>query len=436
MREIFQNESLLKSCKIAQMLEKQTSPHLSFHTPGHKTFGWDITELSYSDNLSSPIGCIAEAERDIAQILGAHRSFIVTDGSTAGVLSMLYAAKTLGARRILTSENAHKSVFNGCLALGLELLLYPSKTDKKIPLPHTVYELKRDFGVLLESADALLFTSPDYYGNIADLAAARSYCDQTGKLLLVDGAHGGHLHFHKEIYAGAYADMWVDGVHKSLPAFTQGAILSARDKRTADALEKGADIFRTTSPSYPIMASVEYAAKYPQNQTLEEASRQFSKHPRIYCGGDWTKLCARFGDNAFRVAELLEGEGIYAEFCDGNAICFYLSPATKMQDFSRLQARLERLFLEYPLTEACAVPQQAKACEVNEITTKETEWVTLSQAEGRISAGYCGLFPPCTPLLREGERVTDEKIALLQSANHTFGLKNGKIAVLKRAKKE
>ena len=51
-------------------------------------------------------------------------------------------------------------------------------------------------------------------------------------------------------------------------------------------------------------------------------------------------------------------------------------------------------------------------------------------------AQNCGLFPPCTPLLVCGEEVTEEKIALLKSARHTFGLKNGQIAVWKRAKKE
>jgi riboflavin kinase/FMN adenylyltransferase len=64
--------------------------------PGHQTGQWDITELSFSDNLSAPRGCIAEAEADIATILGAYKSFILTDGSTSGVLSMLYAAKMLG----------------------------------------------------------------------------------------------------------------------------------------------------------------------------------------------------------------------------------------------------------------------------------------------------------------------------------------------------
>ena len=62
MRTILRNEEVLKTCKIYQMLAEQASrKHLSFHTPGHKTAGWDITELVYSDNLSCPRGCIAKA---------------------------------------------------------------------------------------------------------------------------------------------------------------------------------------------------------------------------------------------------------------------------------------------------------------------------------------------------------------------------------------
>ena len=432
MHGIFKNESVLKNCKIAQMLQNQP-PHLSFHTPGHKVCGWDITELGYSDNLSSPNGCIAEAEKDIAQILGAAKSFILTDGSTSGVLSMLYAVKSLGAKRILTSESAHKSVFNGCAALGLELLLYPTRTCKKVPYPPTVYELKAKYPALLESADALLFTSPDYYGNVADLLNIREYCNQTGKLFLVDGAHGGHLHYNKNIYAGAYADMWVDGVHKSLPALTQGAVVSAKTEKLADALQKGVDIFRTTSPSYPIMASVEYAVKYPRNEELEKLVGEFCVNDRILHLDDWTKLCAVFGKHAFAVEKLLQDEGIYAEFCDGNVLCFYLSPATETADFVRLKNRLEALFVAFPLE---FQEERIKERESVSLTEGETAWLPLCEAVGEISASFCGIFPPCTPLIARGETITSEHVALLQQATHTFGLKNGKIAVWKGAKKE
>ena len=77
---------------------KENKKHLSFHTPGHKKGKWDITELVFSDNLSSPKGCILQAEKDIATLLGAQRSLLITDGSTAGVHAMLYAAKSVGAK--------------------------------------------------------------------------------------------------------------------------------------------------------------------------------------------------------------------------------------------------------------------------------------------------------------------------------------------------
>ena len=435
MRSVFQDETTLKNCKIFRMLfsQEQQKIHLSFHTPGHKIRGMDITELSYSDNLSAPRGCIAEAERDIADILGAYQSFILTDGSTSGVLSILHAARTLGVKRLAVCAGSHKSVFNGCALLGITPLLYPQSTRDGIPFQPDFSSLQKAHSELFKEAQALLFTSPDYYGNVADLSAAQAYCQREGKLLIVDGAHGGHLHYDKKAHAGAYADMWVDGVHKSLPAFTQGAVVSASTEKTAAALAGAVDIFRTTSPSYPIMASVEYAVKYPRNEELEERAAAFAKHPRVYFGGDWTKICAKFGKSAFTVQKKLETEGIYAEFCDGNLLTFYLSPATKSEDFTLLTQRLLELFEEYPYT-----PQEddtPSACKES-VSGKETEWVVLSKALGRVCARDCGLFPPCTPLIQAGERIDEKRVSLLMRADNLFGISAGKILVLKNEKEE
>ena len=440
LREILTKKEILKNCKIFRMLAARAEKeHMSFHTPGHKINGFDITELSYSDNLSCPKGCILEAERDVAEILGAEKSFILTDGSTCGILSMLYAAKQLGAKNIAFCESTHKSVYNGCAALGLTPLIYSPSKREEIPFAPTMSELNEKNGDIFQAADAILFTSPDYYGNIADLRGAREFCDKTGKILLVDGAHGGHLHFEKELHAGTYADMWVDGVHKSLPALTQGAVASAKNGKFAEALQKGVDIFRTTSPSYPIMASVEYAVKYPRKITLEKRVHLFKKrNARIYQNADWTKLCARFGKHAFKVEKLLEEEGIFAEFCDGNVITFYLSPATRMQDFDRLKTRLSELFLQFPDYEVKKGKKENKLDPAPLVFDKnaETEWVDIDEAEGKICANNCGLFPPCTPLILQGERIEKEKLELMKKADNLFGVREGKILVLKEIEKE
>ena len=432
MDRFLKNQAVLAECKIYQMLRKHADErHISFHTPGHKVGAWDITELSFSDNLSCPRGCIAAAEQDIANILGAKKSFILTDGSTAGVLSMLQAAKSLGVKTVAVCESSHKSLFNGCGLLGLTPLVYPCKYKEKIPFAPTMYALNEKYGEIFSQADALFFTSPDYYGNVADFAAIREYCDRTGKLLLVDGAHGGHLHYDKNLHAGAYADMWVDGVHKSLPAFTQGAVVSARDEKTAVALADAVDIFRTTSPSYPIMASVEYAVKYPRNLALENAVKTFQQHERVYQNEDWTKLCVRVGASAFEVEKQLVSEGIYAEFCDGENLTFYLSPVTREEEFSLLKARLLQVFEEYPLWSQKET-QQIPAPFVS--MGRQVEWVVLDDAENRVCAGLCGLFPPCVPLFQIGEVITKEKIEKLQKANNVFGLKDGKILTFQEEK--
>ena len=90
MKNFSPDKRVLDNCKIYSMLHKYSKGrHLSFHTPGHKAGAWDITELSYSDNLSCPKGVIKEAENDISEILGSAASFILTDGSTAGTCMLI-----------------------------------------------------------------------------------------------------------------------------------------------------------------------------------------------------------------------------------------------------------------------------------------------------------------------------------------------------------
>ncbi len=426
MRGFFDKRTANK-CRIYTML-KRRGRHLSFHTPGHKRTTWDITELSFSDNLRSPKGCIALAEREIAEILGAKRSFLLTDGSSAGVRAMLYAAKRAGVQTIAVPDNAHESFFTGCELLGLTPLVYPTGERAGIPYVLPFVESVTAFPDLFARADALWTTSPTYYGQVVDLAALRAYCDEEGKLLLVDGAHGGHLHFEKTLYAGSYAHLWVDGVHKSLPALTQGAVVSSGEVRLNDFLQAGAERFRTTSPSYPIMASVEYAVRYPRNRRLENAARAYANAcPRAFVGEDWTKLCARFGAYAFQAATALEKRGIYPEFCDGEVLLFYLSPATTMRAFKKVKRALSRLFKVYPYEEKNSVPRNPAPLLFR--ANAKIEWVDLQKSEGRICAQPCGLFPPCAPLLRAGEKITKTHVEKLLLAPNTYGLCGNTIGV-------
>ena len=406
----------VSDCKIQKMLDRQKK-HVSFHTPGHKRAGADITELSYSDNLYAPQGVIAEAERDVAHVLGANRSFLLTDGSTSGVFSMLAAVKKEGVSRIAAPAYSHVCVRHACEVLGLELIEIPQTVRAGIPRQPSEEDLETALGY----AEALLLISPDYYGNLAPLSFARTLCAAQKKPFLIDGAHGSHLHFTND-YAGRYADMWVDGVHKSLPALTQGAVVSAANAFWADRLFESVRLFRTTSPSYPILASVEYAVKYPRNEMIEKSAQALKRALGAYPNDDWTKLVLPFGKKTDEAQKYLEKRGIYPEFNDGRYLMFYLSPATTVGDLKKLCTVLEKL----PRVEVFDTEGEIKR---GNTRAKKTEWIPLTEAVGRTCAEDAGLFPPCMPLLKKGDTVTERMVSRLMLAQSTYGLQDGKIAV-------
>lgn len=399
---------------LADMLAAQERrKHISFHTPGHKKRGADITELSYSDNLSAPTGVIGQAQADIAHILGADASFLLTDGSTSGVYAMLMALRDAGVRKLAVPVCSHVSVLRGSSLMGLELIPVAQEFSGGIARQPTVEAVRH----AMETADALILTSPDYYGFFPDLGAIAELMQAQSKPLVIDGAHGSHLHG-TALHASNYASMWVDGVHKSLPAMTQGAVVSAKGIWT-DLLAESVPCFRTTSPSYPILASIEYAVKYPRNERIERAAEGVKRALGALENPDWSKIVIPFGKKSGDARRFLESRGVYPEFDDGNYLMFYLSPATRRRELNKLVHLVKRL----PRGEV------ASDARMRGRTGKTTVALLPQEAVGRVCAQTCGLFPPCMPVLFPGDVVSGDAARRLSGAVSAFGLSDGKIIV-------
>lgn len=399
---------------LADMLAAQERrKHISFHTPGHKKRGADITELSYSDNLSAPTGVIGQAQADIAHILGADASFLLTDGSTSGVYAMLMALRDAGVRKLAVPVCSHVSVLRGSSLMGLELIPVAQEFSGGIARQPTVEVVRH----AMETADALILTSPDYYGFFPDLGAIAELMQAQNKPLVIDGAHGSHLHG-TALHASNYASMWVDGVHKSLPAMTQGAVVSAKGI-WKDLLAESVPCFRTTSPSYPILASIEYAVKYPRNERIERAAEGVKRALGALENPDWSKIVIPFGKKSGDARRFLESRGVYPEFDDGNYLMFYLSPATRRRELNKLVHLVKRL----PRGEV------ASDARMRGRTGKTTVALLPQEAVGRVCAQTCGLFPPCMPVLLPGDVVSGDAARRLSGAVSAFGLSDGKIIV-------
>ena len=89
-----------------------------FHMPGHKGRGMglllpeaaarrDVTELSMTDNLHAPEGCIAQTQRAAARAYGARASFLLVNGSTAALQGMLLSLEP--DDRLLLFRDCHRA---------------------------------------------------------------------------------------------------------------------------------------------------------------------------------------------------------------------------------------------------------------------------------------------------------------------------------------
>lgn len=458
---------------------------LRLHMPSHNSRGefvslyndavFDVTEQKFIDNERA----VSLAEKDVAKILGAKKSFLLSDGATSGVLIMAGVLSRFG-KKVIISSSSHKSVYNGLKLFGLTPLILSEKTAFDLSDLPDADEIERILKTEKDVAGALL-TYPDYYGRRFDIKRVSETIKNHGRLFAVDGSHGGHYAFTDGLkYAGEYADIWVDSAHKTFPSLNQGAILNLGNESLIEPAWEYKNVFTTTSPSYLILSSVEYGVKYMQ-ETGRNKIKSFSKKIfssvdklnavglKTECFGDFLKVSLVLNNLTDKAQAFFENENVFAEMNDGNRLLFMFSPSLSENDADRFVALAKRFYAEneeaiknayygddkitVKANGVCEKSEMAETFAVKEKTARQTEsheashtvksealnsldgeYVPLCEAIGRICCESAGSFPPCFPIINSGETVTEIAVAKLLASDFTFGIMDGKIKVKKQNK--
>ena len=112
-------------------------------------------------------------------------------------------------------------------------------------------------------ARAVLVGDPSYVGTVGDVAGLAEAAHAHGVPLVVDAAWAAHFGFHPDLPPHALqagADAMVVSAHKTLPAWSQAALVLARTARIdAARLDAGVEATATTSPAGAILASTDAA---------------------------------------------------------------------------------------------------------------------------------------------------------------------------------
>ena len=223
----------------------------------------DITEITGADNLFQTEGIILKTQERYARLYDVARSYLLINGTSGGLIAAILATVKPGGKLIM-ARNCHKSVFNA-LTLGniQPVYAYPDPVpgyDVAGPVnPEEIQELLRQN----PDAQAVILPSPNYYGICSDIKKIAAVVHRAGKVLIVDQAHGAHLHFFHKFGAGVGmppsaescgADIVVDSTHKTLASFTQSAVLNLNSNRVDRyTLEDKLQAIQSTSPSYLLM---------------------------------------------------------------------------------------------------------------------------------------------------------------------------------------
>ncbi len=295
------SELLMKLKKYAK------SDAYPFHMPGHKRrdpaevfkagmgqtngktslfqdfpnpYGIDITEIDGFDNLHHAEGILRDSMEEAAEIYGADHSYYLVNGSTCGILSAICGCTKVGGK-ILMARDCHKAAYHGAILHQLETeYLYPEYLEQ-YGINGGI--LAEDVRAALEKncmMQAVLIVSPTYEGVVSDIQAIADVVHEYGIPLIVDEAHGAHLPFcdqeskFPKSALDCGADVVIQSLHKTLPSFTQTAIMHLRgDLVSRTKIERYLGMFQSSSPSYLFMASMERCVVFMDGPGREEMKR-------------------------------------------------------------------------------------------------------------------------------------------------------------------
>ncbi len=432
---------------------------LRLHMPGHKgtVDEFDVTEIPQTDDLNSPEGPYKRAVDFLTETYKSTKSYFITSGATLGIQTAVLYAKMMGYK-IIASRNSHKSIINACLIFEAECDILNPVFDNKT---QTFRSIANEIISYLNNTNekcAIFITNPDYYGRCENIKEISSAARKNGALLICDEAHGSHFAFSENLpqSSAQYADIWINGAHKTLGALTQGAFLNCGKNVVINVMDGIFHALNTSSPSYIIAASLEEAVLDSKNggwdikiKQCEEFVSRTNELRFLKCVADeWAENAGYIKKDVTRIVidaknagggyylydKLYKDFNIQLEMADFRYAVAIITIYDTEDCLERLYAALKALDNEKEAYKILDLPLHGrKVCEINEAWLKNSRAVAINKAEGKISAGILGPYPPGTALVLPGEMITREHIdffnSIIKSGGHVFGEINGEILI-------
>jgi arginine decarboxylase len=418
---------------------------------GKQVFEADVITPKGLDDRSEGGHVLQRAHEIAAEAWQADFCRFVTGGSTQSLHTALAAVAGPGDT-VLLAASVHKAERAHALATGLNAQIVPVFIDEGWDIEHGV-----DPAALTGSLDAhpeakaFVVVSPTYYGVTSNIAALAHICHERGVPLICDAAWGGAFAFcealpHDALTKGA--DVAVYSLHKTMGALTQGSALLARGEIVdRQRLWQAFELFETTSPSVPILASLDGARREHAlngeriwNAALAMAGklrRQLASingvrvlsqaDVPVGCELDTTKVLidiSGLGASGYAVDDwLAEEHRVSVALSNARHLLAIVSTGTTRSDVRALVRGLKDCAAQIHAG-TLSLPAIGNPPPIASLSTQmavssqaaffgAVEQIALEDAEGRIAAETIAPAPPGVPRLVPGQRITGDHVAWL-----------------------
>ncbi len=446
------------SLSLSSFLERHKAKEsISFHMPGHKGHKFyekyginvfaedlpsmDITEIEGADNLFQPEGVIAEINEKYKTLYDVHKSYILINGSSCGIIASILTSVAPG-EKLIVARNCHKSVFSALSLGGIEPVYIEPDFEVKYGIMGGIDPVKIE-KALREDGDikAVILPSPNYYGILSDIKALKSITEKYNATLIVDQAHGAHLRLMDKMgktnsmsACTNGADIVINSTHKTLASFTQTAVLNVNSDRVdIYDLEEKLAWMQSTSPSYILMLSLDINAdilgehkEKLMNEWLENlewfydelklAKIRFIGEEKLAEGTwlDHTKINVDLGiDGKILEKELIE-RNIFPELYTGNIMMLMTGVGTARNHLEKLLDALIEIKVKYKdnavFEEKENILVQGSIANQFKGIGKKKEMIPIRDAIGKVASASIIPYPPGIPLICPGEIISKESV--------------------------
>ncbi|MBM7578345.1 aminotransferase class I/II-fold pyridoxal phosphate-dependent enzyme [Jeotgalibacillus terrae] len=435
---------------------------VQFHIPGHKKgagmdpefrafageniLSIDLINIAPLDDLHQPKSLIKDAQDLAAKAFGADHTYFSVQGTSGAIMTMVMSVCGPG-EKIIVPRNVHKSVMSAIVFCGAIPIFIHPEVDKELGISHGITPISVAHALEQHpDAKGVLVINPTYFGIAADLKEIVKIAHGHQVPVLVDEAHGVHIHFHDRLPASAMqagADMAATSVHKLGGSMTQSSVLNVKEglvspKRVQSILS----MLTTTSTSYPLLASLDTARRrlaiegkelITQSINLaEDIRKRLGEIEQIKCIGseilgtpatfdyDPTKIIVsikELGITGYQAEVWLrEHYNLEVELSDLYNILCIVTPGDTQYEADILVKAIHALSKEFRHDSKKAVPEvilpdiPLLAVTPREAFYADTELLPLDETVGRVCAEFIMVYPPGIPIFIPGEIITDDNL--------------------------